>query len=146
MNAKPVLLPAVPGFQDAIREYVVHSIGISFRRVSMRVLADWLKLEPPALKQLLADKVGLGAGQVKLGCLPAEAVLRLAGGLVLWLQVGLLQGALMRLPLTYVNYPYYCCVCTDQVGGLERAGRHCGAASQRLQHGGAEAHTGSHWV
>jgi hypothetical protein len=48
---------AVPGFQDAIREYVLHSIGISFRRVNTRVLADWLKLEPPALKQLLADKV-----------------------------------------------------------------------------------------
>lgn len=47
----------VPGFQDAIREYVLHSIGISFRRVSTRVLADWLRLEPPALKQLLADKV-----------------------------------------------------------------------------------------
>lgn len=52
------VLAAVPGFQDAIREYVVHSIGITFRRVSMRVLADWLRLEPPALKQLLADKVG----------------------------------------------------------------------------------------
>jgi hypothetical protein len=48
---------AVPGFQDAIRAYVLHSIGITFRRISSKVLADWLKLEPPALKQLLADKV-----------------------------------------------------------------------------------------
>jgi hypothetical protein len=47
----------VPGFQDAIREYVLHSIGISFRRVSTRVLADWLKLDAGSLKQLLADKV-----------------------------------------------------------------------------------------
>jgi hypothetical protein len=48
---------AVTGFQDAIREYVLHSIGISFRRVSTRVLADWLKLDAGSLKQLLADKV-----------------------------------------------------------------------------------------
>jgi hypothetical protein len=47
----------VPGFQDAIRAYVLHSIGITFRRVSTRVLSDWLKLEAPALQALLADKV-----------------------------------------------------------------------------------------
>lgn len=58
MPNAPVCVSAVPGFQDAIREYVLHSIGITFRRVSTRVLAEWLKLEPPALKQLLADKVG----------------------------------------------------------------------------------------
>jgi hypothetical protein len=50
--------PAVSGFQDAIRGYVMHSISISFQRVSMRVLADWLKLEGAALQQLLAEKVG----------------------------------------------------------------------------------------
>lgn len=91
VNTRPtrVALPAVPGFQDAIREYVVHSIGITFRRVSMRVLADWLRLEPPALKQLLADKVGgWEAGQA--GLLPAEGALRLAA-------VGFV-GCKMRLP------------------------------------------------
>ena len=41
---------------------MLHSIGISFRRVSTRVLADWLKLDASALKQLLADKVGQGGG------------------------------------------------------------------------------------
>jgi hypothetical protein len=49
--------PAVPGFQDAIRGYVLHSISISFQRVSMRVLGDWLKLDGAALQQLLAEKV-----------------------------------------------------------------------------------------
>jgi hypothetical protein len=48
---------AVPGFQDAIRGYVLHSISITFQRVSARVLGDWLKLDGSALQQLLADKV-----------------------------------------------------------------------------------------
>jgi hypothetical protein len=52
-------IPAVPGFQDAIRGYVLHSISISFQRVSMRVLGDWLKLDGAALQQLLAEKVRL---------------------------------------------------------------------------------------
>lgn len=65
----------VPGFQDAIREYVLHSIGITFRRVSTRVLADWLKLEPPALKQLLADKTKSAGWTVQgdIAVLPANA-------------------------------------------------------------------------
>lgn len=51
------LFRAVPGFQDAIRNYVLHSLSITFQRVSLRVLGDWLKLDGSALQQLLADKV-----------------------------------------------------------------------------------------
>ncbi|KAF6256180.1 eukaryotic translation initiation factor 3k [Scenedesmus sp. NREL 46B-D3] len=64
----------VPGFQDAIRAYVLHSISITFQRVSMRVLADWLKLEGSALQQLLADKAKAGwKVQGDVVCLPLNA-------------------------------------------------------------------------
>ncbi|KAF8061074.1 RBBP9 [Scenedesmus sp. PABB004] len=46
----------VPGFADAVRGYVLHAVGITFQRVSTRVLADWLRLDGAPLQQLLADK------------------------------------------------------------------------------------------
>jgi hypothetical protein len=62
----------VPGFQDAIRGYVLHSVGITFRRVHTRVLGEWLRLEGPALQALLAEKVRggeewAGPGRVVVG-------------------------------------------------------------------------------
>lgn len=47
----------VPGFYDAIRSYVLHSISITFRKVSKQVLGDWLRLEGASLQQLIAEKV-----------------------------------------------------------------------------------------
>jgi hypothetical protein len=50
------IIAQVPGFYDAIRAYVLHSISISFRRVSKQVLADWLRVEGTSLQQLIAEK------------------------------------------------------------------------------------------
>ncbi|WIA43891.1 hypothetical protein OEZ86_010301 [Tetradesmus obliquus] len=64
----------VPGFQDAIRNYVLHSLSITFQRVSLRVLGDWLKLDGSALQQLLADKAKAGwKVQGEVVCLPLNA-------------------------------------------------------------------------
>lgn len=47
-------LNGVPGFYDSVREYVLHTLGITFQRVSKRVLADCLKLEGQSLDDLIA--------------------------------------------------------------------------------------------
>lgn len=58
-------LKSVPGFQDAIRDYVLHSMGTTFQKVSTRVLGEWLRLEGPALNALLAEKTKAAGWKVE---------------------------------------------------------------------------------
>jgi len=73
-------LNSVPGFYDAVRSYILHSIGISCQTVTRKVLADSLQMEGQSLDNLLAEqskkagwKSGKGAGGVDVVVLPKNA-------------------------------------------------------------------------
>eukprot|EP00798_Chlamydomonas_sp_ICE-L_P020020 gene20020-26736_t len=46
----------VPGFYDAVRAYVLHTLSISFQRVPKSVLGEYLQLEGASLDNLIKDK------------------------------------------------------------------------------------------
>jgi hypothetical protein len=49
-----VFVPAVPGFEAAVRRYVLHVLGISYQRVTKRVLGDALQLQGGELDNLVS--------------------------------------------------------------------------------------------
>lgn len=52
------VIKQVPGFEDAVRAYVLRSVvGAAFQRIHARTLGEWLRLDAGALQQLLQEKV-----------------------------------------------------------------------------------------
>lgn len=52
--------PAVTGFETAVRKYILHVFGITYRKVHKKVLGAALQLEGAALEALVSARVGLG--------------------------------------------------------------------------------------
>lgn len=50
-----VVLFAVPGFSGAVRQYVLHVLGMTYSKVQKQVLGQALQLEGAALGTLVSD-------------------------------------------------------------------------------------------
>mmetsp|Transcript_27470 Transcript_27470/g.60086 ORF Transcript_27470/g.60086 Transcript_27470/m.60086 type:complete len:218 (+) Transcript_27470:121-774(+) len=59
------LLSSIPGFHEAVREYVLHVLTITSYRVPKAVLGEYLKLEGAELDKLVKDKVASAGWSVQ---------------------------------------------------------------------------------
>ncbi|KAJ9518387.1 hypothetical protein QJQ45_010286 [Haematococcus lacustris] len=55
-NSKEVI-SLVPGFESAVRRYILHVLGLSFQRVSRRVLGEALQLQGAELDSLVSGQL-----------------------------------------------------------------------------------------
>ncbi|KAL6749163.1 eukaryotic translation initiation factor 3k [Haematococcus lacustris] len=61
-NSKEVI-SLVPGFEAAVRRYILHVLGLSFQRVSRRVLGEALQLQGAELDSLISSQVASAGWQ-----------------------------------------------------------------------------------
>ncbi|KAJ9517695.1 hypothetical protein QJQ45_003983 [Haematococcus lacustris] len=61
-NSKEVI-SLVPGFESAVRRYILHVLGLSFQRVSRRVLGEALQLQGAELDSLISSQVASAGWQ-----------------------------------------------------------------------------------
>jgi len=68
-------LSSVPGFSDAVRENIIHLLGITFQRMHKAVLASYLNLTPPEIDAMVKARTSDGwrvqsSPSGELVCLP----------------------------------------------------------------------------
>eukprot|EP00955_Chlamydomonas_euryale_P091861 364653-Chlamydomonas_euryale.AAC.8 len=71
----PTCACAVPGFSDAVRENIIHLLGITFQRMHKAVLASYLNLTPPEIDAMVKARTSDGwrvqsSPSGELVCLP----------------------------------------------------------------------------
>ena len=55
--------PAVPGFNDAVRDNIITLLGISFQRIHKSVLGSYLALQPAELDKLVGGLMSWREGR-----------------------------------------------------------------------------------